>query len=98
MKVSRFISVAILVCFCILSMQAHRAEQTKQVQQTCQAKQVGLKTNMLYWATATPNLGLEMAVGKKHTAQVFFGLNPWKQSGGDHSSLRHWMVMPEYRY
>ena len=98
MKVSRFISVAILVCFCILSMQAHQAEQTKQVQQTCQAKQVGLKTNMLYWATATPNLGLEMAVGKKHTAQVFFGLNPWKQSGGDHSSLRHWMVMPEYRY
>ena len=44
MKVSRFISVAILVCFCILSMQAHQAEQTKQVQQTCQAKQVGLKT------------------------------------------------------
>ena len=98
MKFSGFISVAILLCFCILPMQARQAEQIKPSQQTWQTKQVGLKTNMLYWATATPNLGLEMAVGKKHTAQVFFGLNPWKQSGGDQSSLRHWLVMPEYRY
>ena len=29
---------------------------------------------------------------------MFFGLNPWKQSGGDQSSLRHWMLMPEYRH
>ena len=62
------------------------------------AQQVGVKTNLLYWATTTPNIGTEFAVGKKHTAQVFFGLNPWKQSGGDQSSLRHWLVMPEYRY
>ena len=57
-----------------------------------------IKTNLLYWATTTPNIGTEIAVGKKHTAQIFFGLNPWKQSGGDQSSLRHWLVMPEYRY
>ena len=98
MKVSRFILVAILVCFCILPMQAHQTEQTKTSQQTWQTKQVGLKTNMLYWATTTPNLGIETQVGKKHTAQVFFGLNPWKQSGGDRSRFRHWLVMPEYRY
>ena len=52
----------------------------------------------MYWATTTPNIGLETSVGKKHTAQVFVGFNPWKQSGGDQSSLRHWLVMPEYRY
>lgn len=62
------------------------------------AQQVGIKTNLLYWATTTPNIGTEFAVGKKHTAQVFFGLNPWKQSGGDQSSIRHWVVQPEYRY
>lgn len=62
------------------------------------AQQVGVKTNLLYWATTTPNIGTEIAVGKKHTAQVFFGLNPWKQSGGDQSSIRHWLVQPEYRY
>lgn len=83
MKVSKFMAVAILMCLCIQSMQA---------------QQIGFKTNALYWATTTPNMGMEMEVGKKHTAQVFFGLNPWKQSSGDHSSLRHWMVMPEYRY
>lgn len=61
-------------------------------------QKVALKTNALYWATTTPNLGVEASVGKKHTVQLFYGLNPWKQSGGDQSSLRHWLLMPEYRY
>lgn len=62
------------------------------------SQNVALKTNALYWATTTPNLGIEASVGKKSTLQLFYGLNPWKQSGGDQSSLRHWLVMPEYRY
>lgn len=81
--INKLIVVAILMCLCILSVHA---------------QQIGFKSNVLYWTTTTPNIGMEIKVGKKHTAQVFFGLNPWKQSGGDHSSLRHWMVMPEYRY
>ena len=64
----------------------------------CRAQKVALKTNALYWATTTPNLGVEASVGRKHTVQLFYGLNPWKQSGGDQSSLRHWLLMPEYRY
>ncbi|MDO4161251.1 MAG: DUF3575 domain-containing protein [Prevotellaceae bacterium] len=62
------------------------------------AQNVALKTNTLYWATTTANLGVEASLGKKHTVQLFYGLNPWKQSGGDGSSLRHWLIMPEYRY
>lgn len=62
------------------------------------AQNVALKTNALYWATTTPNAGVEVSVGKQHTAQLFFGLNPWKQSGGDGSSLRHWLLMPELRH
>ena len=62
------------------------------------AQDVALKTNVLYWATTTPNMGIEAAVGKKHTLQLFYGLNPWKQSDGDQTSLRHWLLMPEYRY
>ena len=65
---------------------------------TMLSQNVALKTNALYWATTTPNLGIEASVGKKSTLQLFYGLNPWKQSGGDQSSLRHWLVMPEYRY
>lgn len=81
--INKLIVVAILMCLCILSVHA---------------QQIGFKSNALYWATTTPNIGLEMEVGKKQTAQVFLGLNPWKQSGGDQSRLRHWLVMPEYRY
>lgn len=62
------------------------------------AQNVSLKTNLLYWSTTTPNLGAEMRLGRKTSGQIFFGLNPWKQSGGNHSSLRHWLVMPEWRY
>lgn len=62
------------------------------------AQDVNVKTNTLYWATTTPNLGMEFPLGARHSGQVFFGLNPWKQGDGNHSSLRHWMVMPEWRY
>lgn len=62
------------------------------------AQTVAIKTNALYWATTTPNIGVEMSVDNKHTAQLFYGLNPWKQSGGDHSKLRHWSTMAEYRH
>lgn len=65
----------------------------------CQAQQVALKTNLLYDATTTPNLGLEMGVGKKHSMQVFYGLNPFKfNHGADRKYLKHWIVNPEYRY
>lgn len=63
-----------------------------------QAQNVELKTNLLYWATTTPNVGMEFRFARKWTGQAWYGLNPWKQSGGDHSSLRHWLVMPEVRY
>lgn len=62
------------------------------------AQDVNIKTNTLYWATTTPNIGMEVPFGRKHSGQLFFGLNPWKQGGGDHSSLRHWLLMPEWRY
>ena len=81
--INKLIVVAILMCLCILSVHA---------------QQIGFKSNALYWTTTTPNIGMEMEVGKKQTAQIFLGLNPWKQSGGDQSRLRHWLVMPEYRY
>ena len=51
------------------------------------AQDVALKTNALYWATTTPNMGIEAAVGKKHTLQLFYGLNPWKQSDGDQTNF-----------
>lgn len=57
---------------------------------------VALKTNALYLVTATPNVGVEVGLGYRHTAQLFYGFNPWKSSSG--RSLRHWVLQPEYRY
>lgn len=62
------------------------------------AQNVNIKTNTLYWATTTPNIGAEIGTGRKHSLQLFYGLNPWKQGGGDRTSFRHWLVMPEWRY
>lgn len=63
---------------------------------TSTAQTLALKTNALYLATTTPNIGAEVSLGKKHTAQLFYGLNPWKWNDG--KSTRHWLLMPEYRY
>ncbi len=60
------------------------------------AQDVALKTNALYWATTTPNIGVEASLGKKQTIQLFYGFNPWKFSSG--TSTRHWVVQPEWRY
>ena len=60
------------------------------------AQQLGLKTNLLYWATTTPNVGLELQTGRKHSVQAFYCINPCKFN--DNKSIRHWVVQPEYRY
>lgn len=60
------------------------------------AQQLVLKTNALYWATATPNAALEFALGKKTTFAVEAGMNPWTFS--DEKKLKHWLVQPEFRF
>ncbi len=66
---------------------------------SCHAQQVALKTNLLYDAATTPNLGIEIGVGEKHSVQVFYGLNPWKFGHGDDVKfLKHWVVNPEWRH
>ncbi len=63
------------------------------------AQQVALKTNLLYDAALTPNIGMEIGVDPKHTFQVFYGLHPWKfNHGDDQKFLKHWVVNPEWRH
>ncbi len=63
---------------------------------TCKAQQIAIKTNALYLATATPNLGLEMALAPKWTLDLLVGYNPWVFS--DNTKWKHWLVQPEVRY
>jgi len=63
------------------------------------AQQVALKTNLLYDALTTPNIGMEIGVDRKHSVQLFYGLNPWKfKSDGEDKYLKHWVLNPEWRY
>lgn len=55
-----------------------------------------IKTNALYWATTTVNLGFEVGLSKKMTLDVSGNYNPWKFS--DNKQIKHWLVQPELRY
>lgn len=62
---------------------------------------VGLKTNALYWATVTPNLGLEFRLAKHWSLDVEAGLNPFTGKNDDGSygkSIKHIRVHPEPQY
>lgn len=55
-----------------------------------------IKTNALYWATTTLNIGVEMGLSKKLTLDVSGNYNPWSFS--NNRKLKHWLVQPELRY
>ena len=54
-----------------------------------------LKSNLLYDATATINLGLEFSLEKAVTLDVSGNYNPWRF---DDKQWKHWLVQPEIRY
>lgn len=58
------------------------------------AQKVGIKSNLLYDATATPNLGVEFRMAPKWTFDISGQLNAWNIN--DHR-WRHWIVQPEAR-
>ncbi len=60
------------------------------------AQQVAVKTNLLYWATTTPNIGVEVALNKRSTINIAANCNPWVI--GKDNKIQHWFIRPEYRY
>lgn len=81
----RFISLksAVLAAMSLLSL-------------TAAAQHTAVKTNALYWATTTPNLAFEQKVGRKWTAELAVGYNPFTFS--DNKKLKHIAIQPEARY
>lgn len=57
---------------------------------------IAIKTNALYWATTTPNLGFEIGLSKKMTLDISGNYNPWELA--DNKKIKHWLVQPELRY
>lgn len=62
----------------------------------CYGQDIAVKSNALYWATTTPNLGAEFGLGKKSTLDFIVGYNPWEFN--DNKKLKHILVQPEYRH
>ena len=62
------------------------------------AQKVAVKTNALYWATTTPNVGLEFAVAPRWTVDFAGGYNPWTFNKEKNIKAKHFLVTPEIRY
>lgn len=59
------------------------------------AQYLALKSNALYFATGTINVGLETFLTKQYTLDVSGGINPWKF--GSDKMMKLWYIQPELR-
>lgn len=59
-------------------------------------KIIAVKTNIPYWTTASPNLGVEVFIRHKITFELSGGFNPFEFK--DNKQWKHWVVWPELRY
>lgn len=61
-----------------------------------EAQNVAIKTNLLYDATTSMNLGMELGLAEKWTLDISGNYNPWEFS--DNRQLKHALLQPEARY
>lgn len=59
------------------------------------SKNVGIKTNLLYDATATANIGMEFPLSRKWSIDLSGNMNIWSFSEG--KRWKHWLFQPELR-
>lgn len=79
MLIKKLLGVLLLVCSFSLS----------------QAQNVGVKSNILYDATASVNLGAEFKLAPRWSLDVSGDYNGWTLNG---HKWKHWFVQPEARY
>lgn len=64
-------------------------------------EEVGIKTNLLYGGYGlTPNLGVEIGLGRRTTLDLSAGYNWFNHSGNRNNNKKriHWLIQPEFRY
>lgn len=61
------------------------------------AQKVVVKSNLLYDATATLNVGAEVGLSKRTTLDVSYNLHAWEPFASS-QKMKHWAVQPEFRY
>ncbi|MDR0982242.1 MAG: DUF3575 domain-containing protein [Culturomica sp.] len=65
-------------------------------QDSVSSPDITIKTNLLYDATTTLNLGVEVPLSNKFSLDIPLNYNPWTFSEG--RKIKHWLVQPELRY
>lgn len=60
------------------------------------SQEVAVKSNLLYDATLSPNLGVEVGLAPRWSFDLSGNFNLWTVGNGH--KWRHWMVQPEARY
>lgn len=62
------------------------------------AQEIGVKTNLLYDATTTMNLGVEFGLARKWTLDISGNYNPWVLNKEKNRKIKHYLIQPEARY
>ena len=62
------------------------------------AQKWGVKTNLLYDALTTMNLGVELGVAPRWTLELSGAYNPWTLNKDTNKKVRSWGLFPEGRY
>lgn len=60
------------------------------------SQDVAIKTNVLYDAALSPNLGVEVRVAPRWSVELSGNLNAWTLNDG--KKWKHWLLQPEARY
>lgn len=79
-----FIGIVFLSCLLLMSLSGSSQERT-----------IGIKTNALYWGAMTPNLGVEMALGRKWSINIDGMYAPWNFK--NNKKYLGWAIQPELR-
>lgn len=68
---------------------------TAMMPSSAHCQEIALKTNLLYDALLTPNIGVEIEVAPKWSVDLSGNYNSWAIDG---KKWKHWLVQPEARY
>ena len=62
----------------------------------CQAQRLAVSTNAVYWGMLSPNMNVEVALGRHSSVSLEAAALPWNIN--DKYSIAHITVSPDYKY
>ena len=87
----------LVLCFCIyINLYSQENSDTTPLTGPVQFPGLAIKTNLLYDATTTFNIGAEARLSDYLTLDVSVNYNPWTFS--DNRKFKHFLAQPELRY